>query len=82
MRITDLLNRETVSVAKRLAEKSAWVAHINSDGNVNLSHERHDDIYLSSRDELNEWIKENDLGEWRVIVIDVVNTKGEPPKEL
>lgn len=82
MRLTDLLHNQTMTKAKRLAQKGAWSAIIAVDGKVRLSHVRHDTIYLNSREEFNQWIAENGLDEFDVIIVDVAKPQGEKPIEL
>ena len=73
MRITDLLHKPTVSTVKRLAGKSAWIAHIYVDGSVKLSHARHETIHLNDRQELHQWIARNELDKYDVLIIEIVN---------
>lgn len=61
---------------------SAWVAMIAVDGKVKLSHANHDTIHLANREELHQFIAENDLNEMAILIVDIVNAKGELPKEL
>ena len=82
MRLTDLLHKETMSTAKRLAKKSAFVATIRTNGKVELSHARHETIHMSSRDELHQWIASNGLNKFDVLIIDIVNAQGKQPIEL
>ena len=72
MRITDLLHKPTVSTAKRLADKSAWIATIRTNGKVELSHARHETIHLDDGQELHQWIAENGLEKWQVLPIEIV----------
>ena len=48
----------------------------------NLSHIKYDDVYLSSREELHEFIKLHDLGRFDMIIIDHADCVGESPEEL
>ena len=63
----------------------AWLAFIDDDGTVSLSHHKHGDIRLTSRSALQSFISENSLNaddKIRIIVIDSAECKGDPPKEL
>jgi len=61
---------------------SAYIAMIDASGKVELSHAKHETVHLNSREELNQFIAENNIPEMGVLIVDIVNTKGEPPKEL
>jgi hypothetical protein len=61
---------------------SAWVAQIAVDGKVKLSHAKHETIHLNNRDELQDFIKDNDLEGFQVLIVDIVNARGKPPIEL
>ena len=61
---------------------SAYIATIETNGKVTLSHIDHGTIHLDSVEELNRYIAENDLLEWQVLKVEYVNAKGEPPEEL
>ena len=75
MRITDILNKPHATTAKRLADKSAWVAHIHVNGSVKLSHARHNDIHLDDRQQLESWIVNNGLEKWQVLIVEIVNSQ-------
>ena len=76
-RIEELENRR----AQRKAE-GAWLAFIYSDGTVNLSHIKRNDIFLNSREQLHEFIDLHDLGRFDLIIVDHATCQGPPPKEL
>ena len=79
------LNNRLQELENRISpkeKKSAWVAMIDVNEKVTLSHAKNDTVYLNSRKELHNFIIENDLQDMQVLIVDVVNTKGEPPKEL
>ena len=61
---------------------SAYVAMIDTNGKVTLSHAEHDTVHLESREELNQFIAENNIPEMGVLIVDIVNAKGAPPEEL
>lgn len=61
---------------------TAWVATIAVDGKVTLAHAKHDTIHLNSRDDLHQFIVKNDLQDMDILIVDIVNAKGEPPEEL
>lgn len=52
------------------------------DGSVKLSHAKSDTIYLDNREALQQFIIENDLNDMAVLIVDIVNAKGEAPTEL
>lgn len=65
--------------------QGAYVAIIEEDGTVNISHAYREDIQLESEQKLQEWIKANNLnkGDYiKVIVVNSNNIEGEKPKEL
>ena len=61
---------------------SAYIAIIETNGKVELSHAEHDTVHLESREELNQFIAENNIPEMGVIIAEYVNAKGAPPEEL
>lgn len=61
---------------------TAWVAMIDVNGKVKLSHAKSDTIYLESREALQQFIVKNDLQDMAVLIVDIVNAKGEAPTEL
>ena len=66
--------------------KGAYVAIIDTDGSVKVSHKDFDDFTLPNKEALDTWIEENGLNDdWfiRVIIVDNNKHKDEPqPKEL
>ena len=68
--------------APKKEKPTAWVAIIAVDGKVTLSHAKHETVYLNNRDELQDFIKENELGYFDVLIAEMVNAKGEQPEEL
>ena len=82
-----------MNLNKRLSElemkinpvDGAWLAFIDDDGSVSLSHHKHGKMNLTSREALNTFISQNSLNaddKIRIIVIDSAECKGDPPKEL
>ena len=82
-----------MNLNKRLSElektinpvEGAWLAFIDDDGIVSLSHRKHGDIRLTSRSALQSFILDNKLNaddKIRIIIIDSAECKGEPPAEL
>lgn len=72
-------------IEKMLTQKKAegaWLAFIEDDKTVHLSHIKHDDIFLNSRAQLNEFVKLHDLGQFDLIIVDHATCKGVEPKEL
>ena len=66
----------------RKESEGAWLAFIEENETVQLSHIKHDDIYLNSREELQEFIKIHNLQKFDLIIVDHAHCQGEPPKEL
>lgn len=67
--------------APKKEQPSAWVAMIAVDGKVTLSHAKHETIHLNNRNELHQFIIDNDLEGFQVLIVDIVNAKGEQPIE-
>lgn len=61
---------------------TAWVATIKVNGKVELTHSDSDTVHLDNREELQEFIIENDLQDWQVLIVNIVNAQGEQPTEL
>ena len=76
-RIREIENRLT-----RKEPEGAWLAFINPDETVNLSHIKYDDVLLNSREELQEFIELHNMQGFDIIIVDHATCKGEPPKEL
>ena len=81
------------SIEKRISElertinpvDGAWLAFIDDDGAVSLSHRKHGDIRLTSRSALQSFILDNKLNaddKIRIIIIDSAECKGTEPTEL
>ena len=64
--------------------EGAWLAFIQYDGTVDLSHVKYGNIRLTSREAYQQWYKENIIedGTIKVFEIDIINCKGEEPNEL
>lgn len=62
----------------------AWIALIDVDGVVELSHVKYGKLRLPSREAFETWYRGNIIedGRIKVFIVDVVNCKGDPPKEL
>ena len=79
------LNKRILQLEEIHAPKekpSAYIAMIDASGKVTLSHAKHDTVHLESREELNQFIAENNIPEMGVLIVDIVNAKGDPPEEL
>ena len=79
------------SIEKRIAElerqtakkpEGAWLAFIKENETVCLSHIKHDDIHLNSREELNEFIDDHNMQRFNLIIVDYAHCQGAPPEEL
>ena len=68
--------------APKKEKPTAWVATIAVNGKVTLSHIKHGTIYLNNRDELQDFMKDNKLDGFQVLIVEMVNAKGEQPEEL
>ena len=68
--------------APKKEKPTAWVAMIDVNGKVELSHIKHGTIYLNNRDELQDFMKDNELDGFQVLIVEMVNAKGEEPEEL
>lgn len=82
MSINNRLSKLEALHAPKRERPSAWVALIAVDGTVKLSHAKHETIYLNSRNDLHQFIIENDLQDMDILIVDIVNAKGEAPEEL
>ena len=82
-----------MNLNKRLSElemkinpvDGAWLAFIDDDGSVSLSHHKHGKVNLTSREALQCFISENGLDSddtIRIIIVDSAECKGTAPKEL
>lgn len=81
----NLLNRLTALERKTTATDGAWLAFINEDGSVSLSHHLHGKIELTSREALQSFISDNSLNSGnaiKIIIIDSLDCKGAEPMEL
>lgn len=78
-------NRLTALERKTTATDGVWLAFINDDGSVSLSHHKHGKIELTSREALQSFISDNELNSGntiQIIIIDPADCIGAEPKEL
>ena len=78
------IEKRIKELERRTAKKpeGAWLAFIEENEAVHLSHIKHEDIYLNSREELNEFIDANNMQDFDLIIVDYAHCQGKPPEEL
>ena len=79
------LNKRLEALETTLSpSEGAWLAFIQYDGTVDLSHVKYGNIRLTSREAFEQWYRQNIVedGTIQVFIIDIVNCKGEEPNEL
>ena len=80
------LNKRISELEKTInPAEGAWLAFIDDDGSVSLSHHKHGKMNLTSREALQSFILDNKLNtddKIRIIIIDSAECKGTEPTEL
>jgi len=76
-RIREIENRLT-----RKDSEGAWLAFIEKDESVKLSHIKHGSKTLNGRKELQDFISSQNLKGFDLIIIDHAQCQGKPPGEL